>query len=90
MERWQEIARELGSYDMEGGGPTGASMRRAKPDNPLGDWVEAEAACKRIAELEELACEAGRSGVELSDERMRYVVVQIGRETWEKLRALVG
>jgi len=27
-------------------------MRRTQPEYPLGDWVSAEAACKRIAELE--------------------------------------
>lgn len=39
----------------------------------------------RVAE--ELLREVAGSGVELDDPRMRYVTVQIGRETWERVRA---
>lgn len=39
----------------------------------------------RVAE--ELLREVAGSGVELEDPRLRYVTVQISRETWERVRA---
>lgn len=35
--------------------------------------------------MEELLRDVASSGVELDDERLRYVVVQIDRQTWEAL-----
>lgn len=54
-ERWEEIARELGSYDLEWVGHHYTGGYELVPvDEPHGDWVKAEPACKRIAELEDL------------------------------------
>lgn len=55
-ERWEEIARELGSYDMEYvGGPYIGGNELVRVDDPhyVGDYVETEAACKRIANAED-------------------------------------
>jgi hypothetical protein len=59
-ERWLDIAEELGTYDMEtegGWSPNSAMVRQDMSDGKhwmVGDYVEAEPACKRIAELESL------------------------------------
>lgn len=55
-ERWQEIARELGDYEMRDSW-SGASMERCQPGDYPGDWVKAETACKRIAELQDRIAE---------------------------------
>lgn len=44
------------------------------------------AAVLEVKRLRAALAEVAGSGVELDDPRMRYVVVQIGRETWNALR----
>lgn len=71
-ERWEEIAHELGSYDLENVGrfyvsdyqmvrqdPTWRFNGEDVPSTP-GGYVESEPACKRIAELEDLLRQSKR------------------------------
>jgi len=60
MERWEEIAEELDSYDLECIGYEGQDLilsKRTTYGNHdfycAGAWTDTEKACKRIAELEE-------------------------------------
>lgn len=55
-ERWEEIANQLGRYDPPAHDEPGYGLYRMELDND-GDWVDAEAAGKRIAELEGLLAE---------------------------------
>lgn len=45
----------------------------------------AKARIDQVTDMEELLRDVASSGVELDDERLRYVVVQIDRQTWEAL-----
>jgi hypothetical protein len=51
MERWEAIARELGDYDLCDGSMVKANSFVPEDDLP-GEWVRAEPAGKRIADLE--------------------------------------
>lgn len=61
------------------------------PPNPhtatLRSFIASTHEGQSLRVAEELLREVAGSGVELDDPRMRYVTVQIGRETWERVRA---
>jgi hypothetical protein len=52
-ERWQEIARELGTWELRDvGGPYNPWREMKERDDEWGEWLDAETTCKRIADLE--------------------------------------
>ena len=60
-EPWERVARELGDFDIEDTGAAFMSYRelvRVDDADYLGDWIEAEPACKRIVAAEEALAEA--------------------------------
>lgn len=57
---------------------------------PCGSTAEGEGAETAVALRELIRTEVVGGGVVFDDARVGYVTVQVGRETWNELRALTG
>lgn len=64
-----------------------AAEERGDTPNPLRQMLRQLVAY--TDSLHEFIADLGGSGAEFEDPRLRYVVVQIDRQTWQELRLLV-